>query len=118
MQNQNNTRIVLLDAIDNAMQTEEPSRRQAKILQLLGDAEVDRDGLINKLRAEQEEKESINSIALVSISDEPTSYKKAISGINSHQWKDAIQKEYDSHILNNTWTLVECPDGAKIIGNM
>jgi hypothetical protein len=36
------TRNVLQQAIDNAMKTEDPSRRQAAILQLLGDAEVDR----------------------------------------------------------------------------
>jgi hypothetical protein len=61
---------------------------------------------------------SDTSIALASFTYETTSFKKALDNREFVQWEDAIQKEYDSHILNNTWTLVECPDGARVIGNM
>ena len=93
------TRNVPSQAIDNAMETQDPSRRQAAILQLLGDAEVDREGLINILKSQQADEIEDPSIALISVSDEPTSFKKALDSDRSTQWKDAIQKEYDSHIL-------------------
>ena len=90
---------MLSRAIDNAMETQDPSRRQAAILQLLGDAEVDREGLIDKLRSQQIDEVKASSVALISISDEPTSLKKALDSDQSNQWKLAIQKEYDAHIL-------------------
>ena len=30
--------------------------------------------------------------------------------------RDAIQDEYDSIMANNTWVLVDLPDGSKLIG--
>ena len=38
---------------------------------------------------------------------DPQSYRKAISGENSSEWKQAIQDEYDALIKNGTWTLVD-----------
>ena len=75
------------------METEDPSRRQAAILQLLGDDEVDREGLINKLQSLQTDETSDTSIALISFTDEPTRFKKAVDNTESLQWKEAIQKE-------------------------
>ncbi len=45
--------------------------------------------------------------------DDPRSYKKAISGENSSEWRQAIQDEYDALIKNGTWTLVEQKDVPK-----
>eukprot|EP00253_Pinus_taeda_P025621 PITA_25621 len=44
---------------------------------------------------------------------EPTSFKEAAS---HDEWKEAMQKEYDSLIKNDTWTLVDPPLGTKPIG--
>ena len=67
------------------METEDPSRRQAAILQLLGDDEVDRKGLINRLQSLQTDDTSDTSIALVSFTYEPTSFKKAVDNKESTQ---------------------------------
>eukprot|EP00253_Pinus_taeda_P010092 PITA_10092 len=44
---------------------------------------------------------------------EPTSFKEAAS---HDEWKEAMQKEYDTLIKNNTWKLVDPPLGTKPIG--
>ena len=38
------------------------------------------------------------------------SYRKAISGENSLEWKQAIQDEYEALIKNGTWTLIDRKD--------
>eukprot|EP00253_Pinus_taeda_P024063 PITA_24063 len=44
---------------------------------------------------------------------EPNSFKEA----SSHdEWKEAMQKEYDSLIDNGTWNLLDPPLGTKLIG--
>jgi len=44
---------------------------------------------------------------------EPTSFKEAAS---HDEWKEAMQKEYDALIKNDTWKLVDPPLGTKPIG--
>eukprot|EP00253_Pinus_taeda_P008515 PITA_08515 len=44
---------------------------------------------------------------------EPTSFKEATS---HDEWKEAMQKEYDALIKNDTWKLVDPPLGTKPIG--
>eukprot|EP00253_Pinus_taeda_P031863 PITA_31863 len=44
---------------------------------------------------------------------EPTSFKEAAS---HDEWKEAMQKEYDALIKNDTWKLVDPPFGTKPIG--
>lgn len=44
---------------------------------------------------------------------EPTSFKEAAS---HDEWKEAMQKEYDSLIKNGTWKLVDPRLGTKLIG--
>ena len=44
---------------------------------------------------------------------EPTSFKEAAS---HDEWKEAMQKEYDSLRKNGTWKLVDRPFGTKPIG--
>eukprot|EP00253_Pinus_taeda_P012520 PITA_12520 len=44
---------------------------------------------------------------------EPTSFKEVAS---HYEWKEAMQKEYDSLIKNDTWKLVDPPLGTKPIG--
>ena len=44
---------------------------------------------------------------------EPTCFKEAAS---HDEWKEAMQKEYDALIKNDTWKLVDPPFGTKPIG--
>eukprot|EP00253_Pinus_taeda_P031994 PITA_31994 len=44
---------------------------------------------------------------------EPNSFKEAAS---LDEWKEAMQKEYDSLIKNDTWKLIDPPFGTKPIG--
>eukprot|EP00253_Pinus_taeda_P031836 PITA_31836 len=45
---------------------------------------------------------------------EPTSFKEDPS---HDEWKEAMQKEYDARIKNDTWKLVDPPLGTKPIGS-
>ena len=48
----------------------------------------------------------------LSVKSEPTSFEEATS---HDEWKEAMQKEYDSLIKNGTWKLVDPPYGTKPI---
>ena len=48
--------------------------------------------------------------------DEPKNIVDAFNGKNAKQWKDATDSEYSSLIKNNTWELVEPPEGQNIVG--
>lgn len=50
---------------------------------------------------------------LLLINDEPWDFKEAIQ---EQVWIDACEAEIDSIVRNNTWELVELPEGAKAIG--
>jgi hypothetical protein len=45
---------------------------------------------------------------------EPTSFEEATS---HDEWKESMQKEYDSLIKNGTWKLVDLPFGTKPVKN-
>lgn len=44
---------------------------------------------------------------------EPVTIKEAMSSPNSAEWKDAMSDEMNSLMENQTWTLVDLPDGKK-----
>ena len=54
------------------------------------------------------------SIVLVD-QDEPTTYREAIEDPNSAKWLGAMEAEMQSMYNNQVWTLVDPPEGAKII---
>jgi hypothetical protein len=37
----------------------------------------------------------------------PNTYEEAISGLNNHNWMEAIKEELQSHENNNTWTITD-----------
>ena len=39
----------------------------------------------------------------------------ALNSSDKEQWKRALDSEYSAHIKNNTWTLVDLPEGRKAI---
>ena len=54
-------------------------------------------------------------VSIVLVEDDPKTYMKAITSIDSSFWKEAIKNELDSIILNHTWDLVDLPIGSKPI---
>ena len=59
-----------------------------------------------------------NNVACTNVeyrSEEPTTVKEALSGPDKDQWKRALDKEHSSHMKNNTWTLVNLPEGRKAV---
>ena len=42
---------------------------------------------------------------------EPKTIDEALSGTHAKEWKEAAESEYESLMENNTWDLVELPDG-------
>lgn len=48
--------------------------------------------------------------------EEPSTFKEAMSGPDSHLWKIAIDDEMASLIENKTWDLVQLPQDRKAIG--
>lgn len=50
------------------------------------------------------------------ILDVPLTYNDAITSANSDKWKVSISEELRAHSENKTWTLVEKPESAKVIG--
>jgi hypothetical protein len=51
--------------------------------------------------------------AIVAFLEEPQNIEKALTYENSKECECAMQKEYDSLMTNNTWTLVPLPAGRK-----
>ena len=46
---------------------------------------------------------------------EPSTYKEAISSVQSAEWQAAMCEEMESLLGNQTWTLEEAPPGARIL---
>ena len=67
------------------------------------DSEVDDDGM--------EE-----AFACTGTSD-PKIIKEATQSKNAEQWNTAMLAEFNWHLENGTWTIVELPQGQKAIGS-
>jgi hypothetical protein len=48
---------------------------------------------------------------------EPRTYAEAMKGPDAEKWCVACQEEYDMHMKNWTWDVVELPPGKKAIGS-
>ena len=48
--------------------------------------------------------------------DELKNLKEVFNGKDAEQWRNAADNEYNSLIKNNTWELVELPEGQNDIG--
>ena len=56
-----------------------------------------------------------NDVLLVE-NDEPTTYEESLNSSESDQWLTAMKSEMDSMNTNQVWTLVDPPEGIKLIG--
>ena len=64
----------------------------------------------------EDEEENAQVVSIGSMPD-PTSYREAVGGEHSVQWKDAMLEEHIWHLENQTWTLMELPEGKKALGS-
>ncbi len=53
--------------------------------------------------------------ATIAFSKEPQTVEEALNGEDAKKWEIAMQEEYDSLVVNNTWSLVPLPKGRKPI---
>lgn len=51
------------------------------------------------------------------MSAEPTTFDQAVNSEDGHEWKRAMQEEYDSLIKNGTWKFVDSKKGQRIVDN-
>jgi len=49
--------------------------------------------------------------------DEPQTFKEALSRPDGKQWEKAALTEYESILRNQTWEIVDLPQGRKAIGS-
>lgn len=47
---------------------------------------------------------------------EPATYAQAMKRPDSAEWQKAVQKEYNAHLSNGIWKLIELPADRKAIG--
>ena len=47
---------------------------------------------------------------------EPSCYHEEVDDADSKIWKKAMEEEMDSLAKNNTWDLVELPEGRSVVG--
>jgi hypothetical protein len=53
--------------------------------------------------------------ATIVFSEEPQTMEEALKGKDANKWEIAMQEEYDSLVVNNSWSLVPLPKGRKLI---
>ena len=53
---------------------------------------------------------------LLNVEDDPKSLSEAMTSRDATFWKEAIDDEFESLISNQTWVLVDLPQGSKAIG--
>jgi hypothetical protein len=53
--------------------------------------------------------------ATIAFSKKPQIVEKVLKGKDAKKWEIAMQEEYDSLVVNNTWPLVPLPKGRKPI---
>ena len=56
--------------------------------------------------------------AVYNNASDPNTYNEAVGGEHSQSWKDAMLDEFNWHLENGTWTLMELPEGKKAVGSM
>ena len=60
--------------------------------------------------------DSASSFALITGDGEPSCYQEATDDTDNKKWKMAMEEQMDSLAKNNTWDLVELPEGRSVVG--
>jgi len=53
--------------------------------------------------------------ATMAFSEEPQTMEEVLNGEDAKEWEITMQEEYDSLLVNKTWSLVPLPKGRKPI---
>ena len=53
---------------------------------------------------------------MLNVENDPKSLSEAMTSRDATFWKEAIDDEFESLISNQTWVLVDLPQGSKAIG--
>ncbi len=53
--------------------------------------------------------------ATIAFLEGPQTVEETLNGEDAKKWEMAMQEEYDSLVVNNTWSLVPLPKGRKPI---
>ena len=48
---------------------------------------------------------------------DPKSLKAALRRSDAEKWQEAVELEFDNHVRNGTWEIVDLPPGAKCINS-
>ena len=57
-----------------------------------------------------------NVIVFDTNDDDPASFKEAVISSDKDKWQEAMNQEMESMDSNSVWTLVDPPEGVRIIG--
>ncbi|WVZ83632.1 hypothetical protein U9M48_030760 [Paspalum notatum var. saurae] len=106
---------------DNEKNTNEPQQpiNEAIVNEPLQPAVVESEPL---RRSQRERRSAIPSDYVTYVSedmgkaDDPTSFKKTMTSVNSSKWFEAMEDELKSMSTNDVWDLVEIPNGVKKVG--
>ena len=66
---------------------------------------------------DSEEDDDMEEAFVCTGTPDPKTYKKAIQSKDAEQWNAAMLAEFNWHLENGTWTVVELPDSQKAIGS-
>src|SRR3954469_441345 len=59
----------------------------------------------------------VMSVMLVDNNDDPETYEEAMMSPDSNKWQEAMKSEIGSMYENQVWTLMDLPDGRKVVEN-
>ena len=57
-------------------------------------------------------------LAVYNNSSDPSLYDKAVKSNHGNSWREAMLEEFNWHLENETWMLMELPEGKKAVGSM
>ena len=67
--------------------------------------------------SDSEEDDDMEEALVCSSTPDPQTYKQASQSMNVEQWNAAMLEEFNWHLANKTWEIVDLPDGQKAIGS-
>lgn len=79
---------------------------------------IESENIIPSRLRSRDDRDSVNHlVAYFSILSEPNSYDEAVASNDHKQWERAMEEEFDSLMINETWELVPKPEKQKVIDN-
>ena len=67
--------------------------------------------------SDSEENDDMEEAFVCTGTPDPKTYKEAMQSEDAEQWNAAMLAEFNWHLENGTWEVVELPDGQKAIGS-